>query len=608
MAIGGNLMANFNSLKNATILIHHHRQDKAESYLLFPNGLLHRLSWNKEATIDLNKLEKLWRVDRGTLYVIYESLGALLSKNLPPRYLHKDNDDYVELYVYEKGQCQHVEPLSGEPMPLFASYSGDLYLMGMNILDGILEAHDYEDPSRLGAGVLEAIFDIKIPNGFEALALTEIKAASRCNDDPDLMYDGEVFIKDLLHGEGLPSLSDALQELLLNNADIFRKHMCALEEKTTPEVAMVRGASLLWELEEKDTLYEYLSDLAEEEHSALACAILTDYLYKDNALDAAYHYACIGASLGHGPCCLFAAKLSDKKGYVDLARRYLYMGMHAGEADCFALMAAQIIRYAEEKEGHPFYYEDALEAAKQFAKEGVNRRSSSAMLFLAELLLNEGESKDEAYALQLLLRSLDLGEKKALYRLGEYYRKDHLGAEGKDLFLAETYIKKAIIENAYNLEDCQWSYALILLELHRDAKGMDLLLELAKKGYAKAKATLGKILVGVEPSCPKDEPLYVLEELSSLKENEEDFFASLLWRAYPDLLSPKEAAKALGKLAHKGVYLAFLELSKIHSEGPEELRSEEKANYFLQCYKKYRDKSFRAARKEESIEASKVKA
>lgn len=166
---------------------------------------------------------------------------------------------------------------------------------------------------------------------------------------------------------------------------------------------------------------------------------------------------------------------------------------------------------------------------------------------------------------------------------------DHKGAEGKDLALAESYVKRAIIENAFNTADCQLLYADILLEAGDPKKAIGFVEELVRKGNEKAQVFLGRLITGADARYPfVDDPIPATF-LEAIKD-EKAFFKAVLWRNYPDIITAKKAASLLGKLAKKGEALAFRELAKIHREGPDEIRDEKKAGYFEECFDKYRPK------------------
>ena len=586
-------MANFDLLAHSHILLHQHylKEGKREerTFLLQEDGQLSRIVWKRESDITGVTLFKLWTLHRGQLFSIYEGLAPRITGQMPVVNKPHCEDAYFEVYVYQAGHSIYQDPESGEPKPVYVSYAGNMFLRGLDVSELLLDHEEDESEPLFGKDFLEAYFDVWIPEGFEATALSEIHVALLSAGDKALFEEGEEFIKWLIKGEGLPKMSRDLCGFLQDNADVFARHINELTKVTTKEIALIRGAAFLRKLGENDAMFPYLMSLADHENSGLACLKLAEYFMEDGLLSDAFKYAIKGASMGIGQGAYLAARLCADRGLHDLTKMYLDMGMEAGDGDCFAFMAHEIMRFAKIEEENPFHYDKPQQTAMWFADQGVQRRSPKAMVFLSRLLLDFMSEEGADFALQLLLRAEALGEKEALYRLAIYYSNDHRGSDGKDLFLAETYVKKAIIENAYSYEECQMLYADILLEGGDVEKGMGFLEELARNGFEKAQVFLGKILAGTDPRYPYVEdpiPSTLIEALN----DDKTFYKALLWRAYPEIVPPKKAASMLGKLAKAGEALAFRELAKIHRDGPAEIQDEKKAGYFEERFDKYRPK------------------
>ena len=587
-------MAHFDSIKQLQILFHQHYVDddgkkQERSFLLENNGQLSRIPWKKTSEIKDATHFHTWKLRRGQLYTVYEGLSRFLRNYVPEPERPASEDAYFEVYFFEAGISVYQNPETQEPKPVHRSYAANMFIRGLDVTEMLFNHEKGEKERPFGVEFLEAFFDIAIPFGFEATALSEIHMAVNSQEDPALFEEGEALIKWLIHGEGLPELSDDLREYLQQNADVFREHIEELEIRTSHEVAMIRGSAFLRKIGENDVMYDYLSPLADNEKSGLACYQLALWYTEDEMYASAFKYASIGSSLGDGNASYLASKMCANRGLQDLSRMYVEQGMEAGSGDCFYFMASQIMKFAHDESDHPFKFENPVSAAFYYADEGVQRRSSKAMVFLARLLLDFMTDEGADMALQLLLRAEAAGEKEALYRLAIYYMHDHKGAEGKDLALAESYVKRAIIENAFNAADCQLLYADILLEAGDPKKAIGFVEELARKGNEKAQVFLGRLITGADARYPfVDDPIPVtfLEAIA----DEKAFFKAVLWRNYPDIISAKKAASSLGKLAKKGEALAFRELAKIHREGPDEIRDEKKAGYFEECFDKYRPK------------------
>ena len=585
-------MAHFIANQNLDILIHRHfvndeGEKKEISFLLKSSGQLSRIYWEKTYNIEGASTTPIRKIRRDQVYTIYKELGPLFHSFAPKTCKPVDEDRFYEVYVFSCNRSVYQEPDALEPKPVLRSYAPNLFLGGLDMSELLFEWEDGEKERPFGVEFLEAFFDVAIPEGFEAAMLSEIHAAVLMRDDPKFFEEGEEFIKWLIHGEGLPEFSGDLRDYLRQNADIFRKHIHDLVTLTGREAAMVRGSAFLREMGENNAAYHYLRPFADKEKSGLACGQLARWFLEDDFRVDAFEYAAMGSALGNGQASYLAARLCDEQGLWALSRVYLKQGMDLGDGDCYALMAAETMRFSEKEGDHPFHSENPVQDAFYYADQGVQKRSPMAMVFLARLLLDFLGEEGAAPALQYLLRAKELGEKEALYRLAIYYLDDHEGAEGKNLDLAESYVKKAIIEEAYDPQDCQMLYADILLEGGNAKKAIGFLEELAQKGHKKSQIFLGQLVAGADERYPDVEDPIPAELRKSLKAGD-SFYRAILWRKYPEIMPAKEAASILGELARQGDFLAFRELAKIHREGPEEMRDEKKAKYFDECFEKYR--------------------
>ena len=588
-------MTHFNSITNLAILFKKHflkdGKREVQSFLLKPNGELGRIDWKDSATLEDASYVSLRKIGRGDLYSIYEGIAPRITGQAPICGRPDSEDSYIEAYAFNShdGTCVYYDYQNDKPMPVMVSYYKSLFIRGINMEELLTNSRESGPKTILGKDFLEAFFEVRIPTGFEATALSEVHAAILASEDKALLEEGEAFIKWLIHEEGLPNMSDELLEHLTDNAKVFRTHIQELAEITTKETAMLRGAKFLRQIGENEAVFSYLSVLADTAKSGLACLLLAKYHLEDDFPAEAFKYASKGASLGIGQCCYLAAELCSKRGLNDLTRMYLDMGMELGDGDCYALMSQEIMRFAHSKDLNFFEYKKPKQAAMFFASEGVKHHSTTATVFLSRLLLDFIGDEASDYALQLLHRAEQADDKSALYWLAQYYLHDHVGSEGKDLYLAERYAKKAIVEEGYAFDDCQLLYAEILLEKGDYKKSWSFIEELAEKGNEKAQIKLGQIIAGLEPRYPGIVDPIPSELLDSLKDSK-SFYKAILWRAYPEIIAPDKAATMLGRLARKGDHLAFYELAKIYREGPDSIRDEEKARHFEECFKKYRDK------------------
>ncbi len=586
-------MVHFNSIADYNILFHRHYVNHGEpatkTYLLRNDGQLTKIVWNKSSSIDSADSKFSIRLNRGKLYTIYENLapyaeaGSLIqgADNLP--------DSYFEVYLFAGNKCVYVDADTGEPKPILITRTPGIYLGGVDVTDYILKGQS-EGGELLGDGFLEAFFDYPVKTGFEAIALNQIYEASSYHDDDELFEQGQAFLKWLLHGQGLPEYYEALFEYLREESDVYRDNMDYCFKSMPLETALIRGADFLRnKLNEKEVAYVYLQGFANEKPSPLLCRRLAEISVEEGLAEEAMKYATIGASLGNGACCQIAARMSDANGWADLEKMYLTMGMDAGDPDCFAFMANEIMRYGNAPEDHPFHMEKPYKEALYYADQGVQRRSAKAMVMLARLMEDVANGMGEVAALQLLLRAEALGEKEALYRLGSYYKRDHKVGEGKDLFLAKSYVKRAMIENGYDLAACQLLYADILLEEGEEAQGVEQILELASKGHESAQVFLGKLISGIDPRSrlAKDPiPMELLKKGKAVRA----FLKLVLWRNYPEIISPEKAASELEEMAKEGDPLALYELAKIYRDGPEYIRDQKKAAYYTERYENHKDK------------------
>ena len=582
-------MAYFNNIEDCTIVFHQHliKKDKpiVRTCALTSDGELRAIVFKKERNIKDCSTDHLWKVFRGQVYVIYNGMRQYVDVPKPIVAKPANENEYFEVYAYgSDGESLFVNEEATEAIPVYVSIPSQVFLDGYDLRDLLFDHDDGEIEPLFGKDVLEAIFDIEIPKGFEAMALSELQYAIDASEDDKLAEDGKRFISWLIEGKGLPAWTDELRAYLGEKSELLRRHMNRNCRNYTVESAIVEGCKYLRGIKQNEALFPYLRNLADK-GSALAAYKYACYCNKDGILPDALVYAIKAASQGCGPACLLAAEIYKNRGLFAETRMYLEMGMEANEPDAFYHMARLIMATIGD-EDNPFDCDDPVKVALGYADRGRILHSAKSMVILADLLLAYYSEQGHGYALQLLKRAESLGEKNALYPLARYYLFNHELSEGQNLPLAELYIKKAIIEDAYDLADCQILYAGIHFAKGTSEFGLSFLDDLAAHGNFEAQSFLGQIAVGAyEYYSMADEPIpdAYLKKLKNPKE----FYVAALWRIRPEIVSPKKAIALLSEMAEKGEGVAYYELAKIYRDGPDCIKDSAKAEDFEKRFSKY---------------------
>ncbi len=563
-------MADFNALRGYDILFTHYTKTKDGKkkeliYTLDDQGQLRQFNDDDDNPdfVETNK------INRGSLYLIYDAL-AEYAVNRKPSIEKPLNEEYLEIDVVGKdGNPFFVDPENGERLPTIVTLGETFYIRGLDFIELIHDWGERKTEQPLGKSFLEEFFDVRIPEGYEGVALEELRRAIRYIKDGKTKEEGEVFIDWLIHGKGLPPLEGKLLCYLKVKTAAYRENLKTLIGNLSREAAILRGCHFLRGRGENEEMYPMLKALADEK-SAKGCELLARYNYEDGYDTDALKYAMMGASLGDGEACRLAAWICREKDDLVQTRLFLDMGIELDNGDCFGAMADCLMSHRDAKEGHPFYSKNSLAEAVGFALNGMRRHSAFSMLTLGKIASFWAKDQYAEWGLQLLQRAESLGSRDALYWLAEYYRQNHEYGPKKDLRLATVYIKKAIIEEARTPEACQLLYAEILLEKGKTHQGTQFLEELAQGGYRPAQMTLGEQIAKddppVEPKFPKD------------------YYRALLWRDYPDIMSARDATFLLKGLARRGEIIAYQELERIYRDGPEDIKSEEKARHYRELF------------------------
>ena len=543
-------------------------------------------NYQHQKTLDESiDVQQLYPLGFGKAFLINRFIKELIRHPLDHLATPEDKDVCTEVYIYDQGKSMNLDQL-GEPLPCFVSYGRELFISGYP-LESLLERKE-EDPYRtlFGKDYLEAFFDVAILEGYETSALHLVYSLCKEKGEDMVFEEAKWFLRNLLREQNFFEMSPIFEARMEEISDTFRERLGNIEKTIPVEVAALSHLEIFELIGLEGYVDEYLQDLADSDDYPLACYIFADRLWDKGVRKLSYEYARKGAELGQKDCSYLAGKISLLCEFFADAKYYLELGMKQGSPDCFAAYAEALIKYRKDSKDHPFHRETPMLDAFKYATIGVSMHSAKAMVVLARLIIDFGEGSNELCGSQLLERAMTLGEKEAIYRLAIYYSNEHLAGPGRDLLYAESLIKRAILEEAYDLRMCQIVYADILMNQGEFSKGFAMIEEQAKKKHGPSMVFLGELITGVDPRNPH--PTHHLpEEYLRTIIHGEDFFKATLWEAYPEIITAKEAAKILGKLAKDGEYAAFYELARIYRYGPKEVVDEKKAKYFDACVAKY---------------------
>ena len=554
------------------------RKKIVRTYSIDNEGVFSRLR-GLEGSFDLSKAEKkeIRTLTRGELLATYEALLPEVSNKNPAPAMQDYSDHHIELYLYIDDQCLYQDE-SGNPLPSIVSYHNNLYIGGYDT-ETLLWGKKDSRVWYYGADVLEAFFDIRIPEGCEALALYNLNQCALSSKDKELFQHWKEFLEWLLHGKGLIEIDEKLYRFFKEKRDIIAENFRIDSFFTyTEESAMVEGARFFRGMGYSEESYALLKRCAEKCKSSLACRSIVSFALSDNDMDTAFRYGAMGASLGDPEACLITERICQENKWKDLADFYCKLGVERGSGDCYGLAAL----YSAEKASvnlpkGPVEDAGPFTEAIDLAKEGIYRRSAKSMTFLAQAIMDIGSETVQYIAPQLLHRAEAMGEVSSYFYLGLFYFRDHELAGSKNLALAETYAKKAMAEDEDRPEDSQVLLADIYIEQGKVEEGVYLLADLATNGYEKAIRFLGTLLSGIDKRYPAEYPLPRYAYKKRLSTN---FFKAMLWRRFPWLVSAEEAIELLNNVPEDDLHAAYHELSVIYSKGPEELRNRGKAYYY----------------------------
>ena len=520
---------------------------------------------------------------RGEVFRFFE-LASQYEKIKSPILLKPlEEGSYVAMYLFKDGVSLYCDPEDGKPLPALRTERPALYHRGNNLI-GIFFQREPTRPRIFAADILEELFDIAIPYGYEVYPLSEIDFFASLATK-EMEKNAKAFLDDLIEGgEGLPPLSDDFRTFLDGKRrqiqEGFREHCrhCAREAD------MVEAAFFLREHGYNFPAKDYLELLANE-NNGLACQILAEWCYCDGDEVNGTHFATRGVGVGNGRCCYLLAKRRDNMGLDSEAKRLAERGARLDDADCCAFLAKHIYDNRDNPDS-PYCDEDPFKTALAYAERGAELGSPKAMVQCGRIYSHASDYAEVAF--QWLTRAEEHGEKEAYYELAKFHAKGK-GKE-KDLFLAEHYIKKAIQSNKGNTDKLELSYAYILLLQGKIPEMMKKLETLSKNGFKKADAALGRLACGrYQDLYPCDHP--IPEEFINALRKKDEFYAAAAWRIRPDLMPADKAASILGRLAKQGEFLAFYELANIYREGPKEMRDEKKAEMFDANFDKYAAKA-----------------
>ena len=612
-------MAHFYSISKHQILFHQHYLDeegnkKERSFLLSSDGDLSSLDWDKSINIKDVPLKRIKKLNRGELYNVYEGLGKYIVSKMPTVPTPLNPDFYIEAHVFSNETSMYTDFKTGEPLPLIRGYSDDLFLNGVSMKE-LLSSGEIKD-RPFGASFLEAYFDFEIPEGFEALALSELddlceedefeekkeergshkwvahNADTITEEDYDsfvkMISQGRVipfedkmtsFVEWLIQGEDLPENDWEFFTELKQYASFYVSRMKGYQTRMSLEAAITLGSSYLWKIGKAKEVFAYLKPFVDKRKSPLACYQLALW-YKEYGFEGSAHkYALTGSSLGNGDCSYLAASMAEENGRLGYARFFLEQGIEVGHADCFYLKASFIMKYMDKEEKHPFSCDNPIKEAVSLLEEGVKRHSSKAMVLLGSIYLDHYDDLYSERALQLLFRAKERGRADSYYYLAKFFKNKHKDKTEQNLEIANDLIDTAIKRKGFDIDECKLLKADILLDMANPEEAVSILEELAYKGNEKAQVALGKLLSGIDPRYPYVEdpvPEFLLKYLV----DPNTFFKAVLWRNYFDLMPIEKAIPTLEKLGDAGNPLAYRELAKIYRDGPENIRDEEMADEF----------------------------
>ena len=545
---------------------------------------LEHFEYQKRLEESIN-VQELYPLGFGRAYLINRFIKELIRHPVDHIRYPENTNVCTQVYLYDHGESMSLDD-DGCALPCFVSYGAELFISGQP-LTSLLERIE-DDPSRslCGKDYLEAFFDVAILEGYETPALHLIYSLCKEKGEDIVFEETKWFLRSLFREQNFFEMSPLFEARMEEISDTFRERLGNIEKTIPVEVAALSHLEIFELIGLEGYVDAYLQDLADSDDYPLACYIFADRLWDKGVKKLAYEYARKGAELGQKDCSYLAAKISLLCEFFEDAKYYLELGMKQGSPECFAAYAEALIKYRKDGDDHPFHRETPMLDAFKYATIGVSMHSSKAMVVLARLILDFGDGSNEACGLQLLERAMALGEKEAIYRLAIYYSNEHKDGPGRDLVYAESLIKRAMLEEAYDLRMCQIVYADILMNQGEIEKGIKMIEEQAKKKHGPSMVFLGELVTGIDPRYPH--PTHHLPEayLHTVIHGEE-FFKATLWEAYPEIITAQEAAKILGKLAKDGEYAAFYELARIYRYGPKEVIDEKKAKYFDACVAKY---------------------
>ena len=535
------------------------------------------------------RIDHIKDIAPGAAFLLFSLIAKAVSSKGSPK--AECGDSKLEVYLLRSGQPLFLDE-QGNPIPSLVSPRTNLCLGGHEIVDLAMNDHGIYSPKPLGADLLEALFDTDVPFGFEGLGLKALLTIAEESGNPGLAKQTRLLIRNyflssltVLH---LPEDPNEPLGYLLAHADSFRKMIEGCKMRNDVETAFLHGSAFLWKWGYKAEANDYIVDLAESGSRPACLTLAKRYLDADDRRKS-LKYACLGASFGSGECAYMAAERLKARRQFSLEKDYLQLGMKAGNGDCFYLMARDLMTHSRNNDKKsPFFASDPLKEAIELASEGVNRHSSKAMVYLSRLISDNDHQDESGLALQLLERARYAGDKETYFWLGEYYLKTYREGMEDNLLLAEAWVKKAIVEEAYDLWNCQHLYACIEARRGNKKEGLAMVEELARKGHLCSLASLGEKAAGWNETfllegeeLPKD--VIPQKEIIALPDRD-SFLCALVWRLYPDIVSPEEAIKALESNACLWKKLAYRELAKIYKEGPESVKNPVKAAHFERLY------------------------
>lgn len=522
------------------------------------------------------------RLDSGSVYNIYKGLSSRCDLRMPWAGKPKNEDECIKIYAVRYNSV--FEDENGKPLPAIVSLGANIFLNGQDISE--LIDYPLRNDRPLGASFLEQYLDIRIPEGYEAIAYKELATLLDVFKKGDESRQAALLLSDFANGNMPMISSSTLLDVLEKVAGELRRVMLNDFRRLTKENALSEGVAFIKTRLGEEYAVDYLNPFAKENKSGILAHLMASYLSHLKDYDTAFQFASIGASLGNGRCALMACDIAKTKGRYDLCMFYLNLGIQNGQdGDCAAEKARLFMQLGNDR-NTPFYCEDYVGEAIISADIGVQLKSSEAMLILGRILLDYffEEGQDEAF--DLLKKAERANQKGSNYLLAYYYallaRND-----AEQVKIGQAYIEKAIIRGEEDPKMCQLIEADLLLSQGDAKKAISLLKELAEDGHEEASFALGRLLAGEDSRYPINEEAFPISTSEDIKRQ---IYPLFIWRICPSTLSAKEAAKRLGKLAHDGVIEAFLELERIYRNGPVGIKDLHKADYFRTSYLRYKRK------------------